>query len=90
MHSGKYNIAELKQQFDENGNALYLKFYEDENGAHKDIILESEYNALSDEDKKTCRLYYDYDGLPMQGMLQASTQVYKSILTLDQEKLNEL
>lgn len=91
MHEGKYNIAELKQQFDENGNPLYLKFYEDETGAaHKDVVLESEYNAMSDEDKAKCKLYYDYEGLPMQGMLQESIKVYKSILGLSEEKFSEI
>lgn len=91
MHEGQYNVATLEQQYDENGNEMYVKFYEDAEGrAHKDIILKSEYEALNDDEKKTCRLYYDYSGLPMQGMLQESLKVYKSLITMDRQKLKEL
>lgn len=91
MHEGIYNIATLEQQFDDNGNPLYVKYYEDEDGTpHKDFLLESEYNNLNDEEKTTCRLYYDYSGMPMQGMLQESWNVYKSLLSMDQEKINEI
>ena len=73
MHEGIYNTAELIQQFDDNGNPLYVRFYEDETGAaHKEVLLQNEYEALSDEEKTKVRLYYDYTGLPMEGMLQES------------------
>lgn len=82
MHEGKYNIATLKQQFDKNGKPLYVYFYEDENGlAHKNIILESEYNNLSEDEKQKCKLYFDYDQLPFQGMLQANLKFMKAVLT---------
>lgn len=91
MHEGKYNIATLEQQYDENGNEMYVKFYEDENGApHKDVILKGEYENLSEEEKKRCRLYFDYNSLPLQGMLQESLKMYKKILTLDTEGIKEL
>ena len=47
----------------------------------KDILLKNEYEALSEEEKQTCRLFYDYEGLPMQGMLQESFNFLKNILT---------
>lgn len=91
MKEGIYNVATLEQQYDENGNELYVKFYEDEDGVpHKDLITKHEYNAMSEDEKKTCRLYFDYSGLPMQGMLQESCKVYKSLLTMDREKLKKV
>ena len=91
MHEGVYNTAELIQQFDDNGKPLYVRFYEDETGAaHKEILLENEYEALSEEEKAKTRLYYDYTGLPMEGMLQESCKVYKSILSMDSEKIKEV
>lgn len=91
MHEGIYNTAELVQQFDDNGNPLYVRFYEDETGAaHKEVLLQNEYEALSDEEKTKTRLYYDYTGLPMEGMLQESWKVYKSILSLDSEKIKQI
>ena len=91
MHEGKYNIATLNQQYDKNGKPLYIRFYEDDNGiAHKDIILESEFNALSKEEKEKCRLYFDYDQMPFQGMLQASLKFAKAVLTWNQEDINKM
>lgn len=91
MHEGIYNTAQLIQQFDDNGNPLYVRFYEDETGAaHKEILLENEYEALSEEEKEKARLYYDYSGLPMEGMLQESFKVYKAILSMDSEKIKEI
>ena len=91
MHEGVYNIAQLEPQLDDNGDQMYVRFYEDENGTpHKEVILKSEYDQLDDETKQTCRLYYDYTGLPMQGMLQESMNVYKSVLSFDQDKINEI
>lgn len=91
MHEGVYNTAELIQQFDDNNNPLYVRFYEDEDGtAHKEILLENEYNELSDDEKSKTSLYYDYTGLPMQGMLQESFKVYKSLLSFNSETIKEV
>ena len=91
MHEGKYNIAQLEQQYDDEGNPLYVGFYEDPDGTpHKDVILQSEYNNLDDTEKQKYRLYFDYSGLPMQGMLQESVKVWKSLLSFNQEKINEV
>lgn len=91
MHEGVYNTEQLQQQFDNNGKPLYVKYGYDENKEpYKDILLESEYNNLSDEDKKSCRLYYDYTGIPMQGMLQETWKFIYSLFKLDSEKLKEL
>lgn len=81
MHKGQYNVATLKQMKDANGDEMYVKFYDDEEGnPHKDILLKSEYEALDEVEKNKCRLYYDYEGLPMQGMLQETVKVYKALL----------
>ena len=54
MHEGVYNTEQLQQQFDNNGKPLYVKYgYDENNEPYKDVLLESEYNNLSDEDKKT-------------------------------------
>ena len=87
IHEGQYNVANLTQIKDANGDEMYIKFYEDEDGTpHKDILLKGEYEALSEEEKKTCRLYYDYEGLPLQGMLQESTKVWKGLVSLIWDK----
>lgn len=91
MHEGKYNIAELKQQFDDQGNEMYVRYYYDsENLPHKDILLKNEYEVLSEEEKQTCRLFYDYEGLPMQGMLQESFNFLKNVLTWNTEDLKRM
>lgn len=91
MHEGVYNIAQMEQQFDDKGNPMYVRFYEDEDGApHKDILLMGEYESLPDDQKAKCQLYYDYTGLPLQGMLQESFKVVKTALSFDQKKLNEV
>lgn len=91
MHEGVYNTEQLQQQFDNNGKPLYVKYGYDENKEpYKDVLLESEYNNLSDEDKKSCRLYYDYTGMPMQGMLQETCKFISALSKLDSEKLKEL
>ena len=95
MHEGEYNVANLTQMKDADGNEMYIKFYEDEDGRpHKDILLKQDYENLSEEEKAKCRLYYDYEGLPLQGMLQESCKVYKSVLGLmkpgGKEKLKEI
>ena len=65
MHEGIYNTAELVQQFDDNGNPLYVRFYEDETGAaHKEVLLQNEYEDAPypheqlqepDDHEKLCR-----------------------------------
>lgn len=91
MTKGVYNTAKLEQQFDKDGNPLYVKYYwDEENKPHKDVILESEYKDLSDDEKKTCRLFYDYTGMPMQGILQESAKVYKAALSMSPEKLKKV
>ena len=91
MHEGVYNTEQLQQQFDNNGKPLYVKYgYDENNEPYKDVLLESEYNNLSDEDKKSCRLYYDYTGMPMQGMLQESWKFISALYKLDSEKLKKL
>lgn len=91
MHEGVYNTEQLQQQFDNNGKPLYVKYgYDENNEPYKDVLLESEYNNLSDEDKKSCRLYYDYTGMPMQGMLQETCKFISALSKLDSEKLKEL
>lgn len=91
MTKGIYNTEQLKQQFDKDGNPLYVKYYWDENNKpHKDTILQSEYDTLSDEEKKTCRLLFAYEGSPMQGIFQESLNVYKSLLTMNPEKIKKV
>lgn len=88
MPEGVYNTELLKQQFDPvTGEALYSVITEDEDGFHRDIIRES---ALTEEQKKDAVLYYDYEGIPMQGLLQETWQFTKDILSFDKEKWDNL
>ena len=83
MPEGIYNTDTLKQQFDPvTGEALYAIITEDEEGFHRDIIRESE---LTEEQKKDARLYYDYDGIPMQGLFQESIQFMKDLMSFNPE-----
>ena len=92
MKGGTYNTEMLKEQIDSvTGEKIYQHFYEDEEGApHRDFLLESEYNALSEEDKAKCRQYYEYTGMPMEGMLQSSWSFTRALFTMDGEELKAL
>ena len=91
MPEGVYNTETLKQQFDPvTKEALYMVITEDEDGVHRDIVRESKLNELSEEQRKNALLYYDYDGIPMQGLLQETWQFTKDILSFDKEKWNKL
>jgi len=98
MTGGVYNTETIQQQKDPFGKDLYeLIRYDskDESGnpigmPHRDIISEDEYNALNDEDKRNARLYFDYSGIPMEGMFQEQWNFIKYLLTADGEGLKDL
>ncbi len=98
MTGGVYNTELIVQKKDAEGRNLYelIRYDEtDENGnpigmPHRDILNEDEYNALSDEEKANARLYFDYEGIPMEGMLGEQLQMAKYFMTFDGEKINEL
>ena len=88
MPEGIYNTDTLKQQFDPvTGESLYAIITEDDEGFHRDIIRESE---LTEEQKAVAQLYYDYEGIPMQGLFQESIQFMKDLLSFDSETWKHL
>jgi len=91
MPEGVYNTETLKQQFDPVTNeALYMIINEDEDGVHRDIVRESKLKDLSEEQRNNVLLYYDYEGIPMQGLLQEMWQFTKDIMSFDRETWNKL
>lgn len=50
---------------------------------HRDILSKEEYEALDPKDKANARLYFDYEGIPMEGMLQEQLYMLKSLATMN-------
>ena len=91
MSEGTHNTDLLKQQFDpETGEELYQVItYDEDNNPHRKIKRKSE---LTEEEinSNNARLYYDYEGIPMNGLLWESGHFMKALLSFDQEKINEI
>ena len=82
MPKGVHNTELLKQQFDvETGEELYQVItYDEDNNPHRKIKRKSE--LTEDEiNSNNARLYFDYDGIPMNGILWETGKFVKSILT---------
>lgn len=91
MPKGIYNTATLKQQFDtETGEELYQIATEDSDGRiHRDILRKSEVSQ-EDIDSGRARVYYDYEGIPMEGLFQELTHFGKSIAKMDFKEFKKL
>lgn len=91
MSEGTHNTEMLKQQFDpETGEELYQVItYDEENNPHRKIKRKSD---LTEEEvnSNNARLYYDYEGIPMNGLLWESAHFVKTLLSFDQQKINEI
>lgn len=84
MPQGVHNSEMLKQQFDpETGEELYQIIEEDEDGnPHRKIVRKSQ---LTQEqlNKDQARVYYDYEGIPMNGLLAEQVRFFKDIATMN-------
>jgi hypothetical protein len=84
MPQGIHNSEMLKQQFDpETGEELYQVIEEDEDGnPHRKIVRKSQ---LTEEQlqKDQARVYYDYEGIPMNGLLAEQIRFFKDVATMD-------
>lgn len=91
MSAGTHNTELLKQQFDsETGEELYQVIeYDEENQPHRKIKRKSELTQ-EEIDSNNARLYFDYEGIPMNGLLWESAHFVKSIITMDQEEMNRI
>ena len=91
MSAGMHNTELLKQQFDpQNGEELYQVIeYDDEKQPHRKIKRKSELTQ-EEIDSNNARLYYDYEGIPMNGLLWESAHFVKTVLTWDQEELDRI
>jgi hypothetical protein len=91
MPKGIYNTATLQQQFDpETGEELYIVLSEDEDGSiHKDVLRKSEVSQ-EDIDTGKARIYYDYNGIPMEGLFQEMMHFGKSLAKLDFKEFKKL
>lgn len=91
MPKGIYNTATLQQQFDpETGEELYIVLSEDEDGSvHKDVFRRSEVSQ-EDIDTGKARIYYDYNGIPMEGLFQEMMHFGKSLAKLDFKEFKKL
>lgn len=91
MPSGIYNTSTLKQQFDPiTGEELYQTITYDENGKPIRNIVRKSQITQEMIDKGDARLYYDYEGIPMEGLFQEMSHFAKSIASLDFKKFKEL
>ena len=90
MKGGIYNVEYLKQQHDPiTKEKLYevIKYpNEDETGMpYREIIKESAYNALSEEEKAMARPYIEWTGQPMEGMALSAWNTMKAIKSLNKD-----
>ena len=81
MPQGIYNTEMLKQQYDPvTGEELYMKISYDENGRpQRDIVRKSQITQ-EDIDSGNARVYYDYEGIPMEGLLAETWNFTKSLV----------
>ena len=90
MKGGIYNVEYLKQQYDPiTKEKLYeIIKYPNEDGTgmpYREIIKESAYNALSEDDKKMARPYIEWTGQPMEGMAISAWNTIKAIKNLNKD-----
>lgn len=91
MPAGIYNTSTLKQQFDPiTKEELYQTISYDEEGKPVRNIVRKSQVSQEEIDNGNARLYYDYEGIPMEGLFQEMTHFAKSIATLDFKKFKEL
>ena len=91
MPKGIYNTATLQQQFDsETGEELYIMLSEDEDGRiHKDVFRKSEISQ-EDIDSGKARIYYDYVGIPMEGLFQEMMHFGKTLAKMNFKEFKKL
>ena len=91
MPQGIHNSEMLKQQFDpETGEELYQIIEYDENeNPHRKIVRKSQLTAEQLE-KDQARVYFDYEGIPMNGLLAEQFRFFKDIATMNFSDLKEL
>lgn len=91
MSEGTHNTELLKQQFDpETREELYQVItYDEDNNPHRKIKRKSE---LTEEEinSNNARLYFDYEGIPMNGLLWETANFTKALLHWDQDKISEI
>ena len=95
MTGGVYNVEYLKQQYDPITNEkLYeiIKYPNPDNTGvpYREIIKESAYNNLSEEEKAQVRPYIEWTGQPMEGMLIGGWNAIKAIMKMDKEELDRI
>jgi hypothetical protein len=91
MPAGIYNTSTLKQQFDPiTKEELYQTIsYDSEGKPIRNIVRKSQVTQDMIE-KGEARLYYDYEGIPMEGLFQETLKFGKTIATMDFKKFKEL
>ena len=95
MTGGVYNVEYLKQQYDPITNEkLYeiIKYPNDDNTGmpYREIIKETAYNNLSEEEKAKARPYIEWTGQPMEGMLIGGWNAIKAIMKMDKDELDRI
>lgn len=95
MTGGTYNVENLKQQYDPiTGEKLYeiIKYHNSDNTGmpYREIIKESAYNALSEEEKKLANPYIEWVGQPMEGMFYGLWNFSKALFTMNTTELKRL
>lgn len=98
MEGGIYSTHLLELQQDSNGETLYegieyTSFDKDGNPVgmpERNIITETEFKKLSNEEQSKYRVYYDYSGLPMEGMAKAQLGFVKNLCTANIAEITEM
>lgn len=95
MNGGVYNVEYLKQQYDPVTNEkLYeiIKYPNEDNTGmpYREIIKESAYNSLSEEEKAQAQPYIEWTGQPMEGMARGALNTVRAIVKMDKEELDRI
>jgi hypothetical protein len=91
MKPGVYNTHLLKQQYADNGEALYLKIVKENGELHRYVVPESK---LTDRDKELRKLgtagdpntgesvtaYIQWEGIPMEGILHSMGSLSRTLM----------
>ena len=90
MKPGVYNTHLLKQQYADNGEALYLKIVEENGELHRYVVPESQLTPKDIELRKngtkgnekgeSVTAYIQWEGIPMEGILHSMGSLSRTLM----------
>jgi hypothetical protein len=102
MKPGVYNTHLLKQQYADNGEALYLKIVNEDGELHRYVVPESKLTpedielrklgTKGDEKGQSVTAYIQWEGIPMEGILHSMGSLSRTLMRVikgDKDALGE-